>query len=76
MKSPFKNELKKEDKKQPVDTLWNCQQPCKDEAQSGFITLGSQYGVGFNVPVGHSGSANDGDCIPKKSFNMNAKDIC
>ena len=75
MKSPFKDRLKDAGKELPLDKLFNFDAPSKDAAQSGYISAGQNHGVGYNVPMGREGSAKQGETIPTKSFNMNAKDI-
>lgn len=62
-KSGFSNPLKpktQREKDKPVDgknSPWDFRAPCYDQRSSNFIQAGTNYGVGHNNPVGHSGNA-------------------
>ncbi len=42
--------------KEITKSPWDFSSPCYDNRSSSFIQAGTDYGVGFNQPVGHSGA--------------------
>lgn len=69
MKKGFKepNAIKNQDPKdKPVDgknSPWDFRCPQYDQRSSCFVNAGTDYGVGINQPVGHSGN-------PKKKVDV------
>lgn len=65
MKSGFKetNAIKKQEPKdKPVDgkkSPWDFTCPQYDQRSSCFVNAGTDYGVGINQPVGHTGNPKD-----------------
>lgn len=56
MKTGFKDPIEPRQKKEG-ETPWNWKCPAYDERSSCYMQAGTDYGVGFNQPVGHKGSA-------------------
>jgi len=83
MKSKFKDPAaikKQEPKDKPVDgknSPWDFRCPQYDQRSSCFVNAGTDYGVGINQPVGHSGDPKQKvDVYPYGSFKKktNEKD--
>lgn len=51
MKKPFKDPIAPKEKKNGIYP-WDYAAPTKDQAHSGFLSAGNNYGVGFKTPVG------------------------
>lgn len=69
MKTGFKDPIAvKEGKK--IRNPWNFEQPPYDERSSCYIQAGTDYGVGHNQPIGHSGNPKSIDpVLPKGRVN-------
>ncbi len=57
MKSGFKDPIAPKIKKTIMNSPWNFDAPQYDERTSVFVTAGTNYGTGFNQPVGTKGEA-------------------
>jgi hypothetical protein len=56
MKTGFDDPIKCKVKEKKIKTPWNFDAPQYDQRSSCFVNAGTNHGVGYNQPVGHSGN--------------------
>ena len=72
---PEPNKIKKQEKKNfPEDgkpsSIWSFECPQYDQRSSCYINAGTNYGLGINQPVGHSGNPKSKvDALPQGRVN-------
>lgn len=75
MKDPFKNPLAPK-KKENGTWPWNFNAPTKDQACSGSLSAGDNYGVGYRSPTGKfSASGLKSGVIPQETKCISPSDM-
>lgn len=69
-RSASKNQKPKDQPQGGKNSPWDFRQPAYDERCGRFVNAGTDYGVGVNQPVGHTGKTKlEVPCLPRGRVN-------